>query len=310
MENIYVSVIIPVYNAEKFLDRCLKSVFSQSMNEYEVIIVNDGSTDYSYEIIQNYKQKFPQKTKIISQKNMGIAKSRNLAISIAQGKYISFIDADDYIDFRFLEVLYNEAVENDADISCCNYYKYNEKKNKKYKHILSMPQGCYSRTKALKTLISDNRLQYYVWNKLFKRSFLLKNDIKFSNICFEDVEFSVKSFYFANKVAVSKKALYYYVKHSNSMIAYLDMLKVEDYLKVLASIRVFLENQNNFQSYKLRFILHSIKVFNAACQDIFHNLGISKKAFICIKKAAMAVRYYNSRKFKSIKNTKELGKIF
>ncbi len=304
------SVIIPVYNVEKFIDRCLNSVFSQSIEQFEVIVVNDGCTDSSYQIIERYKKKYPQKLKLISQKNMGIAKARNLAMSIAKGEYISFVDADDFLQNNFLEILYKQAKENNADISCCNYYKYIESKRKKYKRMLNMPAGCYESTKALKTLISDNRIQYYVWNKLFKRSMLVKYNISFFDTCFEDVAFSVKSFYFANKVAVIDQALYYYVKHSNSTIADLNILKLEDYIKVLAYIRLFLQNQNSFENYRYRFFFHSIKVLNASCQNIIRKQGFSKKAMKNIRNAILAVSYYNCRKFKNIRTVEEIKKVF
>ena len=107
------SIIIPVYNVEKYIKKCLDSVFSQSYKDYEVIVVNDGSTDKSMDIAKEYN------VKIINQKNAGLSITRNNGLQIANGEYISFIDSDDWVDLDFLEKLYNTAKKYDADIAAC-----------------------------------------------------------------------------------------------------------------------------------------------------------------------------------------------
>lgn len=310
MKNPKVSVIIPVYNAEKFLDRCLKSIFSQTLSNFEVILIDDGSIDNSYEIMINYKNKYPEMVKIISQENLGISKARNIGISQACGEYIAFVDADDFVDPNFLELLYKNAKKNNADISCCNYYKYFNKIGRKYAHVFKMHKGIYNSQRALKVLISDSRLQYYVWNKMFKRDLLLKNNITFTNICFEDTEFCVKSFYFANKIAVIEKALYYYVKHDNSTISDIDLGKLNDYLQALANTRIFLEKKQVFSIYKFRYFFHSLRILNSTCKNIISKQKLSTTCFKNIFKSIKAVKYYNSRNFKQVNSSNNLKQIF
>lgn len=310
METPLISIIIPVYNAGKFLDKCLKSIFLQTLNNFEVILINDGSEDNSYEIMLKYKQKYKDKIKIISQGNMGISVARNMGISQSKGEYIAFVDSDDFVDPDYLQLLYKNAKKNNADISCCNYYKYFNKTGRKYAHVFKMSKGVYSNKKALKILISDNRLQYYLWNKLFKRSLLVKNHITFTNICFEDTEFCVKSFYFANKIAVIGKPLYYYVKHSSSTIADLNLSKLNDYLQALASTRIFLEKNQDFSAYKFRYFLHSLRILNSTCKNIISKQKLSSTSFKNIVKSMKAIKYYNSKQFKQINSLANLKPIF
>lgn len=310
MKTPLISVIIPVYNSEKFLNRCLKSIFLQTLSDFEVILINDGSNDASYEIMLKYKEKYPSKVKIISQANMGVSVARNMGILQSKGEYIAFVDSDDFVATDYLELLYKNAKVNNADISCCNYYKYFNKTGRKYAHVFKMSKGVYSNKKALKILISDNRLQYYLWNKLFKRSLLIKNHITFINICFEDTEFCVKSFYFSNKIAVIGKPLYYYVKHKSSTIADLNLSKLNDYLQALASTRIFLEKNQDFSPYKLRYFLHSLRILNSTCKNIITKQKLSKTCFENILKSIKAVKYYNSRQFKTINNLASLKPIF
>lgn len=121
-----ISVIIPVYNVENYLSKCIESVLAQSFKDFEIIVVNDGSTDGSVKIIENYESRYPDIIRSYYKKNGGLSSARNFAIEIAQSEYITFLDSDDYIDGNYLEVLYNAAKENDSDMVCGGQKKVDE----------------------------------------------------------------------------------------------------------------------------------------------------------------------------------------
>lgn len=125
-----VSIIVPVYNVEKYLKRCLNSLVNQTLTDIEVILVNDGSKDKSQEIINEFKEKYPEKIKAFETVNGGAAKARNYALEHVTGEYIGFVDSDDYVEEDMYEKLYNKAIEENAEIVCCNYYRVQEEVNK------------------------------------------------------------------------------------------------------------------------------------------------------------------------------------
>ena len=126
LSNPKISLIIPVYNVEKYIRKTLESVLAQTFTDYEVIMVNDGSTDGSLAVLKEYADKY-ENFKLINQNNCGSSKARNVGINEAAGDYLAFLDSDDFLKPDFLEVLYSSAEENGADIACCNYYLYYEK---------------------------------------------------------------------------------------------------------------------------------------------------------------------------------------
>ncbi|MFR0823633.1 MAG: glycosyltransferase family 2 protein [Clostridia bacterium] len=133
MEEVKVSVCIPVFNMEKYIEDCIISLVNQTLQEIELIFVDDGSSDNSLNILNKYKQIYPNKIKIISQSNTGLGGARNRAILESKGEYIGFVDADDFVEITMYERLYSLAKRNNSDIAICNYelYPYNLKTKKK-----------------------------------------------------------------------------------------------------------------------------------------------------------------------------------
>mgnify|MGYP003371968625 FL=1 len=181
---IKVSIIIPVYNVEKYLRRCLKSVVRQTFEEYEIICVNDCSPDNSQNIIDEYVKKYPKLIKsFINEKNKGLGKTREVGINNSLGQYVMFVDSDDYVTHDYVETYYNAIKKGNLDVVIGGYTRDCEGKLKKHfaKHsvwsIATYPIACA---------------------KMYKKDFLLENKIKFSEIrCGEDIYFSM-SLYCAN----------------------------------------------------------------------------------------------------------------
>lgn len=194
-----VSIIIPVYNSELFLKRCLDSVINQTYKNLEIIIVEDGSSDNSLSICKKYKKLDNRIKVLLNGTNKGMAFSRNKALDNATGKYITYIDSDDYVELDYIETLYNLIKEDDYDVSICGHIDMKHEK----KYILNQE-------KAFKLLITDENFCISCWGKLFKRYLL--SGVKFYDVQCEDRAFSYKVF---SKI---KKAIYLNVSKYNYCI--------------------------------------------------------------------------------------------
>lgn len=188
MEVCKLSVIIPVYNAQNHIKKCLDSILEQVNDKCEVLVMNDGSTDASEDILQEYQQRYPKLVRVISQKNEGVAKTRNLGIIEAQGEYVSFIDNDDFVDPGYLNAFYQE-MQHGYDIVIGGYrrvtsdriqFQVKPKDSQWYKYVVTAP-----------------------WAKMYKRVFLLENHIEFLDYGLgEDVYFSLTAYACTDKIKI------------------------------------------------------------------------------------------------------------
>ena len=166
---IKISIIIPVYNAEQYLEQCLESVIKQSLKEIEIICVNDGSIDNSLRILEEYSRK-DNRIIMINQENGGSSKARNSALQIAKGEYCLNIDSDDWIEEGYFEAIYNKAKKENLDIVISNYYLsfFTQKANKE-KVDLKLKKGeIIEGSQYILLLLTENFIGY-MWNKLIKR---------------------------------------------------------------------------------------------------------------------------------------------
>lgn len=208
---IKVSVIIPIYGVEAFIKRCALSLFSQTLQDIELIFVNDATRDNSIEILQSLIQQHPKvsdSVKIVSHpKNLGLPAARNTGLKIATGKYIFHCDSDDYIEPNALELLYETAEKEQADIVWCDWYLTFDTKER-YMH-----QPSYHTTEEAMRGILSGAMKYNVWNKLIKHEIYKQNQINFPNghSMGEDMTM-IRLFACAQRVAYIPQALYHYVK--------------------------------------------------------------------------------------------------
>lgn len=228
-----ISIIVPVYNAEKYLKKCLDSLVNQTKKELEFILINDGSTDKSEEIIKTYKDK---RIKYFKNKNQGIGKTRNLGIEKSSGKYIMFLDSDDYFSNDACEILYKEAEKEKADLIVFDYYRV-EKGNLNEVKIESFNA----------TNIKDDpnlllKVNLGPCNKIYKTDLIKNNGIKFEeSLKYEDTLFVVKTIYNAQKIIKLNRFLHYYMIHEKSETTVRDE-RVFDILKMVDKIRTYLKN--------------------------------------------------------------------
>ena len=259
VDNPKVSLIIPVYNVESYLRKALDSAVNQTLANFEIIAINDGSTDSSYEILKEYESKY-ENFIVINKENEGLSAARNTGIKAAKGEYIAYLDSDDYLAPNFLETLYTMAINNDAEISCCNYKMYFPKSNIKITMPTIPESGVYSKERALKKLILDYTLHYFSWNKLCKKSIFEENKIHFYDMYFEDISTSPRLFYNAKKIAITTKPLYYYTQRPGSILSTMNVKKINDYTKALGIIRNYLEQKNDYKIYRSTFRHYAFRV--------------------------------------------------
>lgn len=211
-----VSVIVPVYNVEKYLKRCLDSLVNQTLEDIEIICVNDGSTDGSAQILEEFAQK-DNRIKVTTQINSGLSEARNVGIRIANGEYIGLVDSDDFVDKEFFEKLYNSAVENNCDIACGNIIRGNNKKKRKpfvdydKEYVVSSVKDKYEVTKVPE--------HCYVWNKIYKREALINSGVTFiRGITYEDMPFTADVLEKLGNLVCVPKVFYHYWINDESIV--------------------------------------------------------------------------------------------
>lgn len=210
-----ISVVLPSYNVASYLDRCLLSILNQTYTNLEVIAIDDGSTDNTWDILQKYKER-DKRVKIIHQNNKGPSTARNVGIDESTGKYVCFIDTDDYIDPTYIEKLYNAIKINDSDISICDYYLINgsEISFDKTKYLINEQINGYT---YLQRLYTPNRTKYIVsWGKMYKKTSIGKfvEDRKYT----DDQTFSFETCFSADKISIIPDRLYFYAYNPNSIM--------------------------------------------------------------------------------------------
>ena len=232
-----VSVIVPVYNTEKYLKKCLDSLVHQTLKEIEIILINDGSTDNSQKIIDEYVLKYPKLFKVFSQKNSGQAVARNLGIKNSKGEFIAFADSDDYLEIDAYEKAYNYAVKNNLDIVCFKFYEDKNGIRKKSSYELFKTYD-----KNLKYILNETS----PCNKIIKNDLLKNNKIKFiENYIYEDLELIPKLALYTDKIGFLDEYLYNYVIHNDST------MRQKNYNQKLDSIYFVMDSlKNNFKNSK------------------------------------------------------------
>lgn len=209
-----VSVIVPVYNVKKYLIRCLDSIIEQTLKDIEIICVDDGSDDGSELILKYYADK--GLIKVFSQQNLGVSAARNLGIKNASGDFISFVDADDYIEPEFLEQLYNTAIKYCADVACGSIIRENEKEKVE---LLAYNDICSAESVRDKFILAGIPQSNYVWNKIYKRQEILSNNLSFlEGTVYEDYLFTSQALEKLGRLVSVPNVSYHYFKHSESLI--------------------------------------------------------------------------------------------
>lgn len=245
-----VSIIVPVYNVEKYLDRCLDSLVNQTLQEIEIIVINDSTPDQSQIIIDKYMNLYPNKVFSYIKPNGGLSDARNYGMSKMKGDYFGFVDGDDYVEYSMFEKLYERATQEEADVTTCDFYW-------TYPNRLQRAtDGPYTNERELLT-----KMMPTVWNKLYKKSWFDSLDIEFPvGLRYEDSSFSIRLAPFIRKLAYVNEPLVYYVQRQDS-ITYTQNSKVGDMLTVFNDIFEFYQKHNLYDQYQSELEYLTLKYF-------------------------------------------------
>lgn len=234
-----ISVIVPVYNAENYIVRCLDSLVNQNLSGVEIIVIDDGSTDGTSKILSRYKNKI----KLITQKNSGVATARNKGLECAKGEYIAFVDSDDWIEKDMFEKMYNKAIENDFDAVMCDFW---------YTDDTRTWNGVSTNTENIVTdrQKKDFMLKMFpvIWNKIYKRNKIEKFRFK-DGVWAEDVEYLYRIITNINNVGVINEKLYFYYQREISESRLYDK-RIYSYVDNFNDIVDFYKKNNYYDLYK------------------------------------------------------------
>lgn len=234
-----VSVIVPIYNVEKYLEKCINSLLSQTLEDIQIILVNDGSKDNSGNIAREYEKNNKNRIIYVEKENGGLSDARNYGLKYATGDFIAFLDSDDYIEKNAYEEMYNKAIEENADYVECDFIW--EFPNK----IRVDKQYPYKNKKEMLSFV-----RVVAWNKLIKRQLIIDNNLEFSKgLRYEDVEFTYKLIPFINKFAYVDKPFIHYVQREGS-IANVQNERTAEIFTVLDNVIEFYKKNNIYEEYR------------------------------------------------------------
>ena len=287
--NIKLSIIIPIYNSSKYLSECIESVLSQSYENIEVILINDGSTDCSLDISNSYKKR-DKRIKIISISNNGVSYARNLGINNSTGDYIMFVDSDDIIDSKCVEFLVKDLKENQLNVGKLMKFKNKVKKTKKNRNSFLLEKNSFGELCKLHLLNTP-------CCKLYSKKTISENNIFFDiNMCLgEDLLFNLKYINHIEHIKIKNDFLYFYRIYGNDSLCTRYYSNMEDIqLSLLNEFHNTFSNEKNAEKYEFEFIDNIL-------QNEFNNSKISyiKKYFnirkkIKTKKIQMYINKYKN----------------
>jgi len=249
MERPLVSIVVPIYKVEKYLERCLDSLIAQDYRPLEVILVNDGSPDGCGDIIRRYEARHPI-FRSLWQENQGLAAARNHGIALATGKYVALVDSDDYVEPDFISSMADLAEARQADIVMGNFYIDFPRGGLKIPFRLLTMHKSLSGEEAAQMSLTLLRLPVFAWNKLYRRDLFTSHEISFPSIYYEDVATTSRLLSKAERVAILQKPVYHYCLRSTGITGNFGMKNVNDYLKAVDIIRHFIWDQQLWTSWK------------------------------------------------------------
>ena len=280
--NIKISIIVPVYNSEKYISKCIESIINSSLKELEILVIDDGSKDNSLSILKMYEEK-DSRVKVYTQKNSGPAAARNKGIKLAKGKYIGFVDSDDTIENNMYEILFNLAEKQNIEMAMCNYLEKNSENQiiNKVENKLE-PEKIYYKNDIENKIIStftsyENYGFFSLWNKIYLRKWIIDNNIFMDEKRFhgEDWLFNINVFTKISSFICTDKYLYNYIHINNEslMVKYIEN-KFDLFLDGRMQVKALIpDNLIDYDKFNNNFF----REFSAYIINTYKNINDSKK---------------------------------
>lgn len=298
MNECKLSIIVPVYGVEKYIDKCLNSLVKQSLKEIEIIVVNDGTKDNSQKIIDKYVKKYPDKIKSYIKENGGQGSARNYGLKKATGEYIGYVDSDDFVEKDMYKKLYNKAKENNYDIVVCGNYNVSEDyQNKNIDAFIN------NYNTDLENIFFGKMA---VWNKIYKRDILIKNKLEFKEkVWYEDLAFTLKVIMNSNTFAFIDEPLYDYLIREGSTMNNSNVKRNLEILEAFNDILSYIQHNKKEEYFsKIEFLAIDhiyisaiVRVLKAEADDKVKRETINK-----------LIDYMN-KKFPNYKNNKYINTL-
>lgn len=298
MNEYKLSIIVPVYGVEKYIDKCLNSLVKQSLKEIEIIVVNDGTKDNSQKIIDKYVKKYPDKIKSYIKENGGQGSARNYGLKKATGEYIGYVDSDDFVEKDMYKKLYNKAKENNYDIVVCGNYNVSEDyQNKNIDAFIN------NYNTDLENIFFGKMA---VWNKIYKRDILIKNKLEFKEkVWYEDLAFTLKAIMNSNTFAFIDEPLYDYLIREGSTMNNSNVKRNLEILEAFNDILSYIQHNKKEEYFsKIEFLAIDhiyisaiVRVLKAEADDKVKRETINK-----------LIDYMN-KKFPNYKNNKYINTL-
>ena len=304
--NPKISVIVPVYNSEKFIERCVDSLQRQTLKEIEIILVNDGSTDDSLKLCAHLEKKY-NNIRLIDQKNGGASKARNTGIKAANGEYVGFLDSDDWAHPQMFEQMYAIASENKVDIVQCSFVCTGNADDQSIscnnKVISKVVDSSYA-LHQLMCIEKEQSFNYLLWNKIFKRDIFEKFDYPVRIKTINDVPVVSRLFYYSKNIAYTQQEfVYYFDRNDANNKSTMDSLKISESKMIYSHIEAFNDVADFFKFKNKTFyqeamylltvwvcsgikVKHKSKELKSIIKRVLSNHSVSKNPYIPIKHKA------------------------
>ena len=282
-----VSIIIPTYNVEGYIGICLDSILKQNMQNFEIIIIDDGSKDKSHEVALEYQKKYPGKIRAYKQENTGQGGARNKGITLAEGEYILFVDSDDTVELTLVEKTYQLAKKTDADMVLFDAYVTDESGK-----VLTVMKGCNIDAKEISVEKYPKVLLEYPcpWNKLYRRSIFDNPDMRFpTGMWYEDLVGACIFLSNAHKIEVLAEPLYYYMQRSTSVMHSRANEKNLEIIKAMELIIEYFKKKGVYEQYYS--VLESLGIYHVLIAAAGRCVRADKNS----KMAKQMMKYMNER---------------
>ena len=298
-----VSVIVPVYNVERYLEKCLNSLVNQTLDDIEIIVVNDGTKDNSQKIIDKFTKKY-KNVKGYIKENGGLSSARNYGLKYATGEYIGFVDSDDYVELDMYEKLYNKAKEKDFDVVACNI-------NYVYENRVVEVSSNVTKDLFDKKDIKNSMLNIYttVWNKIYKKELFNKGVFFKEKVWYEDVEFLYRLYPYINSIGTINEYLYNYLQRSGAISKTYDD-RVYNYIDNWNGIIEFYKKNKLYDEYKdeieycyVRFVFAT---FIKAAAHFPNKKMFDEAVYVAIKNVDEMFPKYKKNKYIRRKTSKSI----
>lgn len=247
--KIIISIIVPVYNVEMYLEKCIESILGQTFENFELILVDDGSSDNSAIICDEYSKK-DKRIKVIHKENGGLSSARNIGLDLAKGEYIGFVDSDDFISPNMFNELYNMIIKNNYDLAICNFLPVKQGELVFNTYIESNSVEEFEGSEILNQLYGPQNVQFVVaWNKLYKKELFNELRYEVGKLC-EDEYIIHRILYKCKKVIYSSEIMYYYTQRENSIMSTVSAKRIIDVSEALEDRINFFKEMKCFSLYQ------------------------------------------------------------